>query len=108
MVNKPSRYALIGGKEVVLLEVVTHAVSTASAYVFEDGSGNRRFVLEEEWGAGVEDFLRYAAEKRLVTSESAGRDKIALFKSLFKGRDDVYAHGFVKKGGRHWLLANVR
>lgn len=97
--NRSSRYALIGGKEVILLEVITHAVSAKAAYVFEDGSGNCRFVSEEEWSAGAEDFTRYAAEKRLVTSESPGRDKIALFRSLFRGRADVYAHGFAKKDG---------
>ena len=94
-----SRYALIAGKEVTLLETISHALSNEIVCVFEDGSGNRLFVSKEEWEAGAEDFLRYATERRLVTTESPGRDKIALFRSLFRGRDDVYAHGFAKRDG---------
>ncbi len=99
MTGNVSKYALIGGKEVTLLESISHASSGEVVCVFEDGSGARRFVSEREWDAGAEEFARYASERRLVTSESPGRDKIALFRSLFRGRDDVYAHGFVKRDG---------
>jgi hypothetical protein len=96
MTANVSKYALIGGKEVTLLESISHASSGEVVCVFEHGSGNRRFVSKEEWDAGAEEFTRYASERRLVTSMSPGRDKIA----LFRGRDDVYRHGFTKRDGR--------
>lgn len=99
MTGKVSKYALIGGKEVTLLESISHASSGEVVCVFEDGSGAHRFVSEREWDAGAEEFARYALERRLVTSESPGRNKIALFRSLFRGRDDVYGHGFTKRDG---------
>ena len=99
MIGNASKYALIGGKEVTLLETIPHAFTGEAVCVFEDDSGTHRFVSEREWGAGAEEFARYASERRLVTSESPGRDKIALFRSLFKGRDDVYGHGFAKRDG---------
>ncbi len=99
MKEKVPKYALINGRELVLIESIPHASSSEVACVFEDSAGNRRYVSEAEWLAGAEEFACYAAEKRLVTSESPGRDKIALFRSLFRGRDDVYAHGFAKKDG---------
>lgn len=99
MTGNVSKYALIGGKEVMLLESIPHASSGEVVCVFEDGFGARRFVSEREWDAGAEDFARYASERRLVTSESPGRDKVALFRSLFRGRDDVYGHGFAKRDG---------
>lgn len=99
MINKTPKYALIDGLEAVLTESIPHALSSETVCVFEDGAGNRRYVSEVEWIAGAEEFACYAAERRLVTSESSGRDKIALFRSLFRGRDDVYAHGFARKDG---------
>ena len=99
MATNTPKYALIDGKEVVLLECVSHALSGNKAFVFEDGEGARRYVSETEWHAGAQEFARYAAERQLVTSESPAKDKIALFRSLFRGRDDVYAHGFAKRQG---------
>lgn len=99
MTGNVPRYALIGGKETALLESISHVSSGEVACVFLDASGNRRFVSKEEWDAGAEAFARYAADRHLVTSESPGRDKIALFRSLFRGRDDVYGHGFTKRDG---------
>ena len=99
MTSRTPKYALIDGREVALVESISHAFSNETVCVFEDGTGNRRYVSEAEWITGAEEFARYAAERRLVTSESPGRDKIALFRSLFRGRDDVYAHGFARKDG---------
>lgn len=99
MERKTPKYALIDGRESILVEVILHAFSNEAIFVFEQDVGNHRYVSETEWIAGAEEFARYAAERRLVTSESPGRDKIALFRSLFRGRDDVYAHGFARKDG---------
>ena len=99
MVVGASKYAMIDGREAALLEEIIHASSGESVCVFEAEPGVRRFVTREEWDEATKSFLRYAAERRLVTSESPGREKVALFRSLFKGREDVYAHGFRKKDG---------
>lgn len=99
MINGMSKYAIINGQECLLLEVIPHATSNELICVFNDASGDRRFVSDGEWNAGAERFARYAAERQLVTSESPALDKISLFKSLFRGREDVYAHGYAKKDG---------
>lgn len=100
MVDIASKYALINGEEVVLLEVLPHALSSKAACVFKDSSGGRRYVSEAEWSIGAGRFARYAIERQLVTSENSSKDKVSLFKSLFRGREDVYAHGYTnKKGG---------
>ena len=49
MTGNVSKYALIGGKEVTLLESISHAFSGEVVCVFEDGSGAHRFVSEREW-----------------------------------------------------------
>lgn len=99
MVNSTPKYALIGGKEVTLREVICHALSNDSAYVFKDSKGTLQYVSESEWRAGARAFAQFANSQHIVTSESVTRDKIALFRSFFKGREDVYAHGFLKKQG---------
>lgn len=99
MANRTPKYALIDNREVALLEIIPHAFSNETVYVFEDSAGKRQYVSQMEWNAGAAKFARYATARRLVTSESPGRDKIALFRSLFKGREDVYAHGFAKRQG---------
>ena len=99
MANNPPKYALIDGRECVLVEVVPHASTGEAVCIFEQAEGERRYVSESEWHAGAQGFARFASERQLVTSESSGAEKLALFKSLFKGREDVYAHGFVKRNG---------
>ena len=99
MAGKTPKYSLIRGQEAMLSKTITHAFSDKTICVFEDASGKSLYVSEEEWRKGAVQFSTYASEQRLVTSESSNRDKIALFKSLFKGREDVYAHGFAKKQG---------
>ena len=99
MADRTPKYALINGRECALVELIPHYSSGETVCIFEDEFGNRRYASEPEWNAAAEEFSRYAAKKHLVTTESPGMDKIALFKSLFKGREDVYAHGFAKKGG---------
>ena len=99
MFNGVPKYALIDGRESILVETMPHAFSDETICIFEQSPNNRRFVTKQEWLNGAEEFARHAAARHIVTSESPARDKISLFKSLFRGREDVYAHGFVKKGG---------
>jgi superfamily II DNA or RNA helicase len=97
MASRTPKYALIDGREATLIESIPHASSGETICLFADGAGNRRYVFESEWLARAAAFAQYAAERQLVTSESPGRDKIALFRSLFRGREDVYAHGYPDK-----------
>ncbi|KAA8822647.1 TOTE conflict system archaeo-eukaryotic primase domain-containing protein [Bifidobacterium vespertilionis] len=85
-----------------------------------DGDGRLRYVTEYEWRTGCKERDRRIRETGSrndeagascdipavsgdsgasgvppVTARSSSADKIALFRSLFRGRDDVYAHGFV-------------
>ena len=99
MANRISKYALIDGRERTLIEAISHVSSSETVCIFKDEAGSHRYVAEDEWLAGAAEFARYAEKKRLVTSESPGRDKVVLFRSLFRGREDVYAHGFAKKDG---------
>lgn len=58
------------------------------------------YLPEAQWRRAAENFAANAEESGTVTSQSPARDKIALYRSLFKGRDDVHAHGFHGKDGR--------
>lgn len=67
-----------------------------------------RYATKAEWNAGVE---QYEAQRRCtsqvsspsnavvaeITARSSAAQKIQLFRSLFHGRDDVYAYGFLSK-----------
>ena len=55
MNDKVPKYALIGGREFVLIESIPHVSSSEVACVFEDNPGTRRYVSEAEWLAGAED-----------------------------------------------------
>lgn len=89
-----SKYAIIGGAEAVLDEVILHASDGAAIVVFRTPDGTRRYATSEEWSAGSRDFAHRAAKQGIVTSASSAHDKVALFRSLFKGREDVYGRGF--------------
>ena len=67
MKDKVPKYALINGRELVLIESIPHASTSEVACVFEDSAGNRRYVPEAEWLAGAEEFACYAAERRLLS-----------------------------------------
>ena len=93
------KHALVDGWEAALVEAIPHAFSGGHACVFVDAAGVRRYVGGDEWIKGAEEFEDYAGARGIVTSESPGREKIELFKSLFRGRTDIYAHGYAKKQG---------
>lgn len=93
-------YSVVDGVERRLAEVVTHATSGERACVFDLVDGSRRYVLEPEWLAGAELFRAAARERGIVTTQSPKADKVALFRSLFRGREDVYAHGYLKRDGK--------
>lgn len=101
MASLASKYALINGREAKLVNEVPHATSGGSACIFVYCDDNTSYyVSRAEWDIGAIRFTEYAHDQHIVTSASSANEKIALFKSLFRGREDVYAHGFrTKQGG---------
>ena len=90
--------ALIGGAEAVFVEKICHATDDAEIVVC-DVAGKRCYVSQAEWTAGCKVFDVQSESAEIVTSNSSSAEKIALFRSLFRGRDDVYAGGYAKRGG---------
>lgn len=99
MNKKIPKYALINNCEAVLAETLRHATTGQIVCVFEVNGGDRCFVTEAEWLTGAKLFSQHAAEMHIVTTESSNADKLALFRSLFRGRENIYAHGYTQKDG---------
>ncbi|MDO4849396.1 MAG: DEAD/DEAH box helicase family protein [Coriobacteriia bacterium] len=64
-----------------------------------DPDADERYLAEPEWLQAAERFDADAHNSGIVTSQSPAREKIALYRSLFQGRDDVHAHGYLRKDG---------
>lgn len=94
------QHAIIGGVERTLLEVVAHVASDDRICLFELPDGSRRYVTEHEWLEGAEQFRVSAHQRGVVTSSSPAAEKIALFRSLFHGREGVFAHGYLRRDGK--------
>ncbi len=94
-----AEYALIDGIECVLEEVVEHAVSGERICIFATTTGSRRYVTHDEWIEASARFESHAQQWGIVTSQSPPAQKIALFRSLFRGRTDVFARGYLGKDG---------
>lgn len=82
----------INGHEVSLVELIEHGGAGSAACVYTDPSGSRRYVTLDEW-------IKGAAPSHAVTSHSPAADKIALYQSLFQGRN-MFAKGFPVDGGK--------
>ncbi len=94
-----SRHALINGERLIFRFFVPHAFEANRVVVCEAQDGDQRYLLEDEWFVGARAFLKKAEDEGIVASESPASAKLALFRSLFKGRDDVHAHGYRRKDG---------
>ena len=93
------KYAIIGGVERELQQVVAHVAAEERIYVFSMPDGSSRYVAEGEWLEGAEQFSALARSRKVVTSDSPAAQKLALFRELFHGREGVYAHGYPKRDG---------
>ncbi|OUP07100.1 DEAD/DEAH box helicase family protein [Collinsella sp. An2] len=106
-----------------LLQFVTHAPHAddgeQAIVLCKDDAGALFYLPQEEWLAdahqastGSQDDKRQLPlqgdasipndmrpNTGIVTSASSTADKVALFKSLFQARSDVYAHGYRRKDG---------
>ncbi len=58
-----------------------------------------RYVPESRWLSAATEFFEGARESGIVTSQSSTQEKLALYRSLFCGRQDVHAHGYRKRDG---------
>ncbi|WP_302397706.1 TOTE conflict system archaeo-eukaryotic primase domain-containing protein [Eggerthella sinensis] len=97
--DKPSRYALIHDREATFAERIVHGGTDKPVIVYTDPTGARFYASEDEWLEGSRRFAKQASLQGIVTADSSTQDKLALFRKLFKGRSNVYAHGYRKKDG---------
>lgn len=93
------QYALIGGALFQFKEAVSHVSEPHSQIVICSNGPDIRYVTLEEWEKAGKSFGKRAQVKGLVTSTSSAREKLELFRNLFTGRKDVYAHGYRRKDG---------
>ena len=82
--------AIINGQEYTLLEILPLLDGGQQLILCEDGSGKRAVCSELLWYSCV---LK-DAHTALVHAHSSAQEKIELFLSVFKGRDDVYARRY--------------
>lgn len=93
------QYALIGGALFQFKEAVSHVSEPHSQIVICSNGPDIRYATLEEWEKAGKSFDKRAQVKGLVTSTSSAREKLELFRNLFTGRKDVYAHGYRRKDG---------
>ena len=93
------QYALIGDKLFQFKRTVAHVSEPYSQIVICSSGPDIRYTTLEEWEKASDSFDRRAQAEDIVTSASPARDKLELFRNLFTGRKDVYAHGYRRKDG---------
>lgn len=93
------QYALIGGTVFQFKEAVAHVSEPHNQIVICSNGPDIRYATLEEWEKAGELFDKRAQVTGIVTSASLARDKLELFRNLFTGRKDVYAHGYRRKDG---------
>lgn len=93
------QYALIGGALFQFKEAVSHVSEPHSQIVICSNGPDIRYATLEEWEKAGKSFDKRAQVEGLVTSTSSAREKLELFRNLFTGRKDVYAHGYRRKDG---------
>lgn len=93
------QYALIGDKLFQFKKTVPHVSEPHSQIVICSNGPDIRYATPEEWEKAGESFDGRAQVEGIVTSASPARDKLELFRNLFTGRKDVYAHGYRRKDG---------
>lgn len=100
------KYALFNGKLHIFVKQIEpipgakrQAIVICSCAANSDEASDERYVEESAWLEAACEFKQTAQKAGLVTSQSSAQEKITLFRSLFRGRPDVHAHGFRKKDG---------
>lgn len=93
------QYALIGDTVFQFKEAVVHVSEPHGQIVICSNGPDIRYATLEEWEKAGTSFDRRTQVEGIVTSASPARDKLELFRNLFTGRKDVYAHGYRRKDG---------
>ena len=92
-----SQHALINGKRFSFVKLSESANAHDAPLVVCSCDGEERYASVEDWMQGGVALSSLSNKHDFVTSGSSTRDKIALFRSLFRGLPDVYAHGYRRK-----------
>ena len=99
MGNTMHQYALFGTAQFKYDQTITHISDQHRQIVICNNGSDVRYVTLEEWEEAGALFDERAQIEGIVTSASPARDKLELFRGLFTGRKDVYAHGYRRKDG---------
>lgn len=99
MGNAMHQYALFGTAQFKYDQTITHISDQHRQIVICNNGSDVRYATLEEWEEAGALFDERAQIGGIVTSASPARDKLELFRSLFTGRKDVYAHGYRRKDG---------
>ena len=99
MSNVTHQYALIGDTLFQFKKAISHVSEPQSQIVICSNGPDIRYATLEEWEKAGRSFDKRAQAEGIVTSASPARDKLELFRNLFTGRKDVYAHGYRRKDG---------
>ncbi len=87
----------IAGRMFSFERIVPSAGNTGDMVLCRDTEGIEYAAALDEWRAGAAVPPSCSAQ---VTHLSSTREKIALFRSLFRGRESAYATGYMKKDGK--------
>lgn len=93
------QYALFGTAQFKFDQTISHTLDPHRQIVICNNGSDVRYATLEEWEEAGALFDERAQIEGIVTSASPARDKLELFRSLFTGRKDVYAHGYRRKDG---------
>ena len=99
MGNTTHQYALFGTAQFKYDQTIAHTADPHRQIVICNNGSDVRYATLEEWEEAGALFVERAQIEGVVTSASPARDKLELFRSLFTGRKDVYAHGYRRKDG---------
>lgn len=99
MGNTMHQYALFGTAQFKFDQTISHTLDPHRQIVICNNGSDVRYATLEEWEEAGALFDERAQIEGIVTSASPARDKLELFRSLFTGRKDVYAHGYRRKDG---------
>ncbi|MBR3326967.1 MAG: hypothetical protein IKG22_06550 [Atopobiaceae bacterium] len=105
-------WAIMSGKKYRFDKVVASALGDSQIVLCRDDVGELRFASMEEWRRFSDTQIadgaratREAPETVPVTRDSPWEQKISLIMSLFRGRSDVYAEGYVGKSTKEGKLS---
>ena len=101
------KHALINGRRLTLSRCISHVgdgepivICEACPQTVPDAPEKATlYATQNEWLQGATDLSNWAEAEGIVTTASSTADKLRLFRSLFHGRDNVYAHGYQRKDG---------